>query len=94
VETENPSACATVNLKVCKSAITPYCLYLTVIKRECVTEVLINPTIRTRTRHFITRTTLHMTLHKDGLCYLWPSILCNQIKVTYTGLGMRNNTLL
>jgi hypothetical protein len=33
VETENPSACATVNWKVCKSAIALYCLYLSVIKR-------------------------------------------------------------
>jgi hypothetical protein len=32
VETENPSACVTVNYKVCKSAIA---LYLTVIKRTC-----------------------------------------------------------
>jgi hypothetical protein len=35
VETENPSACATVNWKVCKSAIVLYCLYLSVIKRGC-----------------------------------------------------------
>jgi hypothetical protein len=34
---------------VCKSAIA---LYLSVSKRERVTEVLINPIIRTRTRHF------------------------------------------
>jgi hypothetical protein len=27
VETENPSACVTVNWNVCKSAIAPYCLY-------------------------------------------------------------------
>jgi hypothetical protein len=32
-ETENPSACATVYCKVCKSAIA---LYVSVIKRECV----------------------------------------------------------
>jgi hypothetical protein len=51
VETENPSAWATVKWKVCKSATVLYCLYLSVIKRECVTEVLINPIIRTRTRH-------------------------------------------
>jgi hypothetical protein len=46
VETEKPSACATVNWKVCKSAIV---LYLSVIERERererVTEVLISPTI-------------------------------------------------
>jgi hypothetical protein len=41
VKTGNPSACATVNWKVCKSAIVLYCC--SVIKRECVTEVLINP---------------------------------------------------
>jgi hypothetical protein len=37
---------------VCKSVIAPYCLYLSVIKRERLTEVLINPIIRNRTRHF------------------------------------------
>jgi hypothetical protein len=42
----------TVNYNVWKSAIALYCLYLNVIKRECVTKVLINPSIRTRTRHF------------------------------------------
>jgi hypothetical protein len=35
VETENPSACATVGYKVCKSATATY---LSVIKRGCVTE--------------------------------------------------------
>jgi hypothetical protein len=43
---------------VCKRAIA---LYLSVIKREGVTEVVINSTIRTRTRHFVTRTPLNMT---------------------------------
>jgi hypothetical protein len=32
VKTDNPSACATVNWKLCKSAIA---LYLSVIKRTC-----------------------------------------------------------
>jgi hypothetical protein len=36
VEIENPGACATVNWKVCKSAIVMYCLYVSVIKRESV----------------------------------------------------------
>jgi hypothetical protein len=36
VETENPGACTTVNWKVCKSAISLYDLYLSVIKSECV----------------------------------------------------------
>jgi hypothetical protein len=48
VKTANPDACATVNWKVCKSAIA---LYLSVIKR-LVTKVLINPIIRTRNRYF------------------------------------------
>jgi hypothetical protein len=52
METENPSACAMVNWKVCKSAIVLYCPYLSVIKRESVTEVPINRIIRTRTRYF------------------------------------------
>jgi hypothetical protein len=42
----------TVNSEVCKSAIALYGLYVSVIKSECVTQVLINPNIRTRTRHF------------------------------------------
>jgi hypothetical protein len=50
VETGNPSVCATVNCKVCKSEIVLCCLYLSVIKSECVIEVLINPIIRNRTR--------------------------------------------
>jgi hypothetical protein len=49
VETDNPNACATVNWKVCKSAVALYCLYLSVITKECVIEVLINPIIQTRT---------------------------------------------
>jgi hypothetical protein len=37
VETGNPSACATVNCKVCKSAIALHCLCVRVIKSACVT---------------------------------------------------------
>jgi hypothetical protein len=37
VERENHSACATVNWKVCKSAIELYDLHLNVIKRENIT---------------------------------------------------------
>jgi hypothetical protein len=50
VERQNPSACATVSWKVCKSAIALCCLYLNVIKRECISKVLINPIIRTTAR--------------------------------------------
>jgi hypothetical protein len=67
VKSGNPSACATMSWKMCKSAIALYCLYLSVIKRECVTEVLINQIIRTRTRQFVARTTLHVTV----LCQKW-----------------------
>jgi hypothetical protein len=49
VKAENPSACATVKCKLCKSAIA---LYLSVIKREVITKVLINPIIRSRDCHF------------------------------------------
>jgi hypothetical protein len=38
METENPSACATVICKWCRSAISLYGLYLSVIKNECVTK--------------------------------------------------------
>jgi hypothetical protein len=51
VETENPSACATVNWKVCISAIALYYLHVSVIRCECVTQLQINPIIRTSTRH-------------------------------------------
>jgi hypothetical protein len=40
VERENPSTCVTVNWKVCKLAIVLYCLYLNVIKRECVINLI------------------------------------------------------
>jgi hypothetical protein len=35
VERENPSDCAAMNWKVCKSAIALYCLCLNVVKRDC-----------------------------------------------------------
>jgi hypothetical protein len=54
VETENPSACATVNWKFCKSAIALYGLWvqpvLTIIESD--RKVLINPIIRSRTRYY------------------------------------------
>jgi hypothetical protein len=50
VERETPSACATLNGKVCKLAIVLYGLCVSVIKSECVTQLLINPIVRTRTR--------------------------------------------
>jgi hypothetical protein len=61
VETENPSACAMVECKMCKSVIA---LYLSVIKRESVIEVLINPIIRTITCHFVTHTNLLVTIFR------------------------------
>jgi hypothetical protein len=53
VETENLSACAKANWKVCKWAIAPYCC-IELTTSECVTQLLINPIIRTRT-HLISR---------------------------------------
>jgi hypothetical protein len=50
---------ATVNWKMCKSAIA---MYLSVIKRVSVTKVLINPIIRTRTRYFRHAYPVHVTL--------------------------------
>jgi hypothetical protein len=47
VKNESPSTCATVNWKVCESAIA---LYLSVIKRTCNRSTY--PIIRTRTRYF------------------------------------------
>jgi hypothetical protein len=59
VKTENPSACATLNWKVCKSAIA---LYLSVIKRTCnqganKSNHKYNPQL------FARHTTLHMTIY-------------------------------
>jgi hypothetical protein len=50
VKTKNPSARATVCWKVCKSEIARCCLYVHVITCACITQLLINPIIRTRTR--------------------------------------------
>jgi hypothetical protein len=50
VKTENPNACATVNWKVCKSAIALCYVYLSITKCECVTQLLIYLIIRIRTR--------------------------------------------
>jgi hypothetical protein len=54
VETGNPGACAVVNWNTCISAIALNSLCnLSVIKRVCVTKLLIHPIIWTRTRHFV-----------------------------------------
>jgi hypothetical protein len=45
VETENSNACATVNCNWCKREIALYCLCVSVIKRECVIQLLINPIV-------------------------------------------------
>jgi hypothetical protein len=50
VKTTNLSSGAAVCWRVRKSAIALYDLYLNVITSECVTQLLINPIIRTRTR--------------------------------------------
>jgi hypothetical protein len=55
VKTGNPSAYATADCKVCKSAIA----LVIVITRESVTEVLIKPIIQTITRYF--RHAYHLT---------------------------------
>jgi hypothetical protein len=52
---------------------------LIVIKREVVTKVLINPTIRNRTRHFVACTTLHVTI---CICYK-PSSKCRCVTQTF-----------
>jgi hypothetical protein len=59
VETGNPNACATMYCKVCKSATALYGLYLSVIKSECVTKLLINPIIR-----FVECIALHVTIDR------------------------------
>jgi hypothetical protein len=80
VEPENPSACATVNRKLCKSA---KALYLSVIYTDSVTEVLINPIIRTRTRHFRHAYHLQVTIYFvviQNYALLWYlNLNCNVI---------------
>jgi hypothetical protein len=51
-------------MEVCKSTIALYGLYVNVIKSECVTSMLINPIVPTRTRHFsrVYRPTRHTIL--------------------------------
>jgi hypothetical protein len=49
VKTKNPCACLAVCCKWCKCGIA---LYLSVIKREYVTQLPINPIVRSRTIHF------------------------------------------
>jgi hypothetical protein len=56
---------------VCKSTIALDCLYLNVIKRKCVIEVLTKPIIRTTTRHFVMGTILQETIQ------LWSYYLYN-----------------
>jgi hypothetical protein len=67
-KTENYSVCETVNWKVCKSEMALYFMYLSVIKRVCVTKVLTNPIIWTRTRHFVMLTILHVTVIFSESC--------------------------
>jgi hypothetical protein len=50
VETGSPTACATLNSNWCKGEIALCYLYVSVNKSGCVTQLLINPVIRTRTR--------------------------------------------
>jgi hypothetical protein len=46
VKTENPSACVTVNCKVCTSAIATYCMWYQVVNVQGA----INPIIQSKTR--------------------------------------------
>jgi hypothetical protein len=47
---EKTNVCVTVNYNVCKSARALCDLYVSVIKSACVSQLLINAIIRTRTR--------------------------------------------
>jgi hypothetical protein len=73
VETENPSACTTVNCKWCKWAIMLYCLYVSVFKCACVTQLLINPIFRTRTS--LISGVYHYTRHRMFSAQVVPHIL-------------------
>jgi hypothetical protein len=68
MKAEDPSPCVTVNCKLWKSTIA---LYLNPL-RKLVTKVLINPIIRTRTRHF--RHAYHPT--RDHIYHESPYAIC------------------
>jgi hypothetical protein len=68
VETGNPSACATVIWIVRKTEIELCDLYLSVIKSECITQLIINPFVRTRTRLI---SNLHVTLFISIIAVLY-----------------------
>jgi hypothetical protein len=74
VKTDSPSACATLNWKVCKSAIA---LYLSVL-REFVTKVLINSIFELEPVNFVTRTTLQVTI-----CSTLISIMVQNLVISY-----------
>jgi hypothetical protein len=78
VETENPSACATVNCNWCEGEIA--LCYL--CKCNYVTQLLINPIIRTRTRLIsdLHVTILKMLLVMLPILYISPDI--------YTGFAL------
>jgi hypothetical protein len=67
VETGNPTACSTVIWKVCKTEISLYDLYVSVITSECVTQLRLNPIIRTRTR--LISDVYHLTRHNIFFSY-------------------------
>jgi hypothetical protein len=64
VETENPSACATVNCNWCKKEIALIFLNFSVIERGCVTQLLINPIMRNGTRLISDK---HVTICNHGM---------------------------
>jgi hypothetical protein len=65
VEKEDLSACPTVNCSWRKTVITLYDLYVSIITSECVTQLIINPIIRTRTRLI---SGIHVTIYKFRAC--------------------------
>jgi hypothetical protein len=80
--------CVTVNYNLCKSARALCVLYASVIKRECVTQVLINPIIETRTRpnSGVYPPTLHLIVmcfsHQDVGLDCWIGFIVSSLVVT------------
>jgi hypothetical protein len=83
VETGNPSACATVRCKWCVSAIALYGLYLSAIKCEGVTQLLINLIIRTRTRLIsgVYLHTRHILVSGTGYGVIHATFSCQKLAV-------------
>jgi hypothetical protein len=73
--------CVSVNYNVCKSARALCDLYISVINSECVTQLLINPIIRTRTRLLsgVYHHTRHILVSGSGYGHMHVTFWCQEV---------------